>query len=156
MRKKIVQVLICLIIPQLAGLIGALFTTPQIHFWYATLQRPSFSPPNWIFGPVWTFLFLLMGIALIPIVKSKFKHKDAAYLVFGTQLFLNVCWSIFFFGLHSINMAFFEIIFLWVVILMNILIFGKIDKWSGILLIPYLCWVSFAAVLNYFFWTLNK
>ncbi len=156
MRKKIIQVVLCLLIPQAAGLIGSLFTTPQIRTWYATLVRPDIAPPNWIFGPVWTLLFLLMGIALIPIIKSKMKHKEVAYLVFGTQLVLNVFWSVFFFGLQNPAMALFEIIFLWFVILMNILIFWKIDKWSGILLIPYLAWVSFASVLNYFFWTLNK
>ncbi|KKR08142.1 MAG: Integral membrane protein [Parcubacteria group bacterium GW2011_GWC2_39_14] len=156
MRNKIIQVTFCLVIPQIAGLIGALFTTSQITSWYATLIRPTFAPPNWIFAPVWTLLFLLMGISLLPIIKSKIKNKDVAYIVFGTQLVLNVFWSIFFFGLQSPAMALFEIIFLWVVILMNILIFFKIDKWSGILLIPYFLWVSFAGVLNYFFWILNK
>jgi len=156
MRKKILQVILCLAIPQIAGLIGSVFTTTQISTWYAGLIRPSIAPPNWIFGPVWIFLFLLMGIALIPIVKSKMKHKEIAYIVFGTQLVLNIFWSIFFFALHSPALALFEIIFLWFAILMNILIFFKINKWSGILLIPYFLWVSFASVLNYFFWILNK
>jgi len=155
MRQKIYQVLLCLLIPQVAGLVGSIFTTPQIRTWYATLTRPEITPPNWLFGPVWSILFLLMGISLLPIIKSKMRHKEVAYLVFGTQLVLNIFWSIIFFGLQNPGLALFEIVFLWFVILMNILIFWKIDKWSGLLLIPYLAWVSFATYLNYSFWVLN-
>ncbi len=156
MLKNFLKIIACLIIPQLAGLIGSLFTTPHITTWYATLNRPSIAPPNWVFGPVWTFLFLLMGISLIPIIKSKIQHKEIAYIVFGTQLILNILWSVFFFGLQNPGLALFEIIFLWFVILMNILIFYKINKWAGLLLIPYWLWVSFAIALNYSFWILNK
>lgn len=157
MRKKIIQVLICLLIPQFAWLLSSIsYNTTSNTIWFVNLAHPAFTPPNWIFGPAWFVLFLLVGISLFPIVKSNIKHKDAAYLVFGTQIALNVFWSILFFSLQSPGMAFFEIIFLWFVLFMNILIFWKIDKWSGILLVPYFLWTSFAAVLNYFFWILNK
>lgn len=157
MRKKIIQILICLLIPQIVWLLSAIsYNTTPNTIWFETLVRPTFTPPNWIIGPVWFLLFLLIGISLFPIVRSKIKHKDAAYLVFGTQIALNVFWSIFFFSLQNPGMAFFDIIFLWFVLLMNILIFFKIDKWAGVLLVPYFLWTSFAAVLNYFFWILNK
>jgi len=134
---------------QLAGYIGSLFTTPNLS-WYAGLVRPSFAPPDWIFGPVWITLFILMGIALF----LAWEDKKAQY-VFYFQLGLNVLWSIFFFGMHNPFLAFVGIIVLWAFILITIIRFFKVTKWAGVLMIPYFIWVTFAAVLNFFFVYLN-
>jgi benzodiazapine receptor len=151
--KLIISIVIC----ELAGAIGSIFTVNAIPSWYANLVRPSFSPPNWIFGPVWTTLYLLMGIALYIVWNKGFKIKNSkkAVGVFGVQLGLNTIWSIIFFGLNNIKLAFAEIIFLWIAILLSIIYFYRIDKKAAYLLVPYLLWVSFAAVLNFYFMILN-
>ena len=149
--------IICLIIPFIAAGIGSFYTTPSIPIWYASLQKPSFSPPNWIFGPVWTFLYLLMGISLYFVWNNKTekKYKKIGLILFFIQLFLNTLWSIIFFGLKFPQFAFIEIIFLWGSILFTIIYFNKILKLAGWLLIPYILWVSFASVLNYFIVIIN-
>ncbi|MFA5247628.1 MAG: TspO/MBR family protein [Patescibacteria group bacterium] len=151
--KAILAILIC----QVAGIVGSVFTTPSIATWYAGLARPVFSPPNWIFAPVWTTLFTLMGISAFLIWRAGLKRCEVkiALAVFVGQLVLNTCWSIIFFGLHSPMFAFFEIIILWSFILASIILFAKISKLAAVLLIPYILWVSFASVLNYFIWRLN-
>jgi translocator protein len=141
---------------QLAGIIGSLFTTSSIPTWYATLIKPSFNPPNWIFAPVWIFLYLLMGISFYLIwIKSNNPNFSFLMSVFLLQLVLNAFWSIIFFGLKSPLFAFVEIIVLWLTILICIILFFRISKISSYLLIPYLLWVSFAAVLNFAIWKLN-
>jgi len=159
-RSKINEFLLLfasIIICQLAGVFGSLFTTPSIPLWYASINKPSFNPPNWIFAPVWTTLFLLMGIALFLIWRKGFKEKDIkiAFSVFIFQLVLNVLWSFLFFGLQSPFAAFIEIIFLWIAILITIILFLRISWVASILLIPYMLWVSFASVLNFAIWRLN-
>lgn len=142
--------IICLVIPQLAGFIGSLFNITSIPTWYATLNKPSFNPPNWIFAPVWTFLFFLMGISLY-LVWSKgldFPGVKIALWIFIAQLILNILWSFFFFYLQSPLFAFIEIVLLLVMIVINIYVFYKVDPVAAYLLIPYLLWVSFATVLN--------
>lgn len=148
--KLITSIVIC----QLAGIIGAFFTTPYIKTWYAGLNKPSFNPPNWIFGPVWTTLFVLMGIALY-LVWTNDKNTIQARKIFALQLALNVLWSYLFFAMQRPGFAFFEIIFLWVAILYTIISFYKISKWAGYLLVPYILWVSFAAFLNFSIWIIN-
>ena len=148
------KLIISLIIPQLAAIIGGLFTTKSIPTWYATLIKPSFNPPNWLFGPVWTTLYLLMGISLYLVWNSQ-KDFKVALIIFGIQLGLNLLWSILFFGLHQPLWAFIEIIFLWIFIVLNIIFFYKISPVAGLIQIPYLLWVSFAALLNFFLWRLN-
>ena len=157
MDKKIniKKLVISLIIPFIASLIGSLFTSSEISTWYLTLTKPSFNPPNWIFGPVWTVLYLLMGISLYFIWINKSKLKKIAITVFGVQLGLNALWSILFFGLKQPLLAFIEIIFLWFTILLTIIYFYRIDKKSAYLLIPYIAWVTFAAVLNFSIAMLN-
>ena len=152
--KLIISIAVC----QLAGFIGSLFTTPSIPTWYVTLNKPSFTPPNWIFGPVWTSLFLLMGISAYLIWRKGFQHKNVkmALLIFIVQLVLNVLWSILFFGLPSPFSAFVEIIILWLVILLTFVYFIRISQPAGILLLPYLIWVAFAAILNFHLWKLNS
>ncbi|MFA5318080.1 MAG: TspO/MBR family protein [Patescibacteria group bacterium] len=155
MKKNFLKLIIALLIPQIIGLLGALATTPNIAGWYAGLIKPGFNPPNWIFGPAWTTLFLLMGIALYLIWINKNKNKQTAYLFFALQIIFNIIWSWLFFTLHNPLYAFVEIIFLWILILLNIIYFYKINKIAGWLLIPYILWVSFAAALNYFIFILN-
>lgn len=152
-----IKLIISLVICQLAGIIGSLFTMSKIPTWYMTLNKPELAPPNWIFGPVWTTLFILMGIALYLVWKQGIDRKDVkiALCIFGTQLILNVLWSIIFFGLENPGSAFIEIISLWISILLSIIYFYKINKTAGYLLIPYIAWVSFASYLNYMIWWLN-
>ncbi|MFH1972287.1 MAG: TspO/MBR family protein [archaeon] len=160
MKKRIdwVKLVIALAIPQLVGFIGSLFTTPSIDSWYSTLIRPSIAPPNWIFGPVWITLFVLMGISLYLIWNLGLNKKEVkfALVIFSIQLVLNMLWSIFFFGLHNPLLAFIEIIVLWVFILLMIVYFYRIKNVAGYLQIPYFLWVSFAAVLNLMFVLLNQ
>ena len=146
-----------LIVCQLAGLLGSLFPTPAIPTWYATLKKPSFTPPNWIFSPVWISLFLLMGISLFLVWRRTDHPKfKIAFFFFFVQLIFNVLWSIAFFGLKSPLLGLIDIILLWIAILLTIQNFLKISKFAGVLLIPYLLWVSFAALLNFSLWLLNR
>lgn len=144
--KLLISILIC----QLAGIIGSFFTVSSVNGWYAALIKPSFNPPSWIFSPVWITLYLLMGISLYLVWVNKSNHnsKKVAYIIFGAQLFLNSLWSILFFGLRSPLAAFIEIIILWFAILFTMIYSYRISKISSYLLIPYIAWVSFAAVLN--------
>ena len=151
--KNIIKLIISLVICQLAGVIGSFFNINSIPTWYATLNKPSFNPPNWVFGPVWTTLFLLMGISLYLVWTKGFTKQ--ALIFFSIQLFLNILWSALFFGLRSPLSALIEIIILWAFILLTIISFYKISKIAGILLIPYILWVSFAAVLNFSIYLLN-
>ena len=141
----------------LAAYLGSALTTPSIGTWYATINKPAFNPPNYLFAPVWTSLFLLMGIAFFLILKEgkDKKYFRAAYLSFGAQLFLNVYWSFLFFFAHEPTLAFFGLVSLWSMIIVNIYYFFQIKKTAAYLLFPYILWVTFAGVLNYAIWSLN-
>jgi tryptophan-rich sensory protein len=146
------KVAIAVLVSEMAGVIGSVFTMPSITRWYAGLIRPELSPPNWVFGPVWTTLFFLMGLAAgIVWIKKGYR----ALIVFAVQLVLNIIWSIIFFGLHSPGGAFIEIIFLWLAILATIIVFARVSKPAAWLLAPYLIWVTFASYLNFMIWSLN-
>ena len=151
------KLLFSLLITQAAGWVGSIFTMPQIDTWYATLNKPSFNPPSWVFGPVWTILFLLMGVSLYLIWTGTWHHKlkEEALMIFIAQLILNVFWSIAFFGFQNLALAFLEILILWTSILFTILFFYRLNKTAAYLLVPYIVWVSFAAVLNFAIWYLN-
>jgi tryptophan-rich sensory protein len=151
--KLVIAVALC----QLAGIIGSAFTFSAIPAWYAFLNKPAFSPPNWLFGPVWTMLYTLMGISLYLVWKTRFnkKFKNIALNIFYIQLILNSVWSILFFGLRNPVYAFIEIIMLWLTIAISIKTFYKINKTASYLLVPYLLWVSFASVLNFAIAILN-
>jgi tryptophan-rich sensory protein len=151
--KLVISIIIC----QLAGIIGAIFTNKSIPTWYASLKKPAFNPPAWLFGPVWTALFLLMGIALFLIWQKgiNFEGVKRALIVFSAQLIFNILWSILFFGLRSPLAAFIAIIILWILILLTIVLFYPIAKTAGLLLLTYLLWVSFASILNFSLWRLN-
>lgn len=152
-QKLIISLLLCLG----AGFLGSLFTTPAIDTWYATLLKPFFNPPNWIFAPVWTTLFILMGIALYLIWQKGLKNKKAKVAVgfFIVHLGFNSLWSIIFFGLHNPGLAFIDIVLLWLMIVFLIYYFYGLNKLAAWLLMPYLLWVSFATILNYSIWLLN-
>lgn len=154
------KLIICLLIPQLAGLLGSIANITSLDSWYLSLNKPSFNPPNWIFGPVWTFLFLLMGISLYLIWQKRNLFNQRQWLfslkIFSIQLGLNILWSYLFFFFHSPLAGLAGIVLLWVFILFNIIYFYKLNKTAGLLLIPYLLWVSFASVLNFNLWILNS
>ncbi len=152
-----VKLIIAIVVSELAGIIGSVFTAPSIAGWYATLVKPILNPPAWVFGPVWTTLFALMGIAAFLVWKKGLDRRDEkiALGIFLGQLVLNTLWSIIFFGLHSPVGALIEIVFLWLAILATIIAFAKISKPAAWLLVPYILWVSFAAYLNYSIWMLN-
>jgi benzodiazapine receptor len=156
--KEIFRLVASIFICQGAGIIGALFTMPAIRTWYETLNKPSFRPPNAVFGPVWTILFLLMGVSLYLIWHKGLASQDVktALLVFLAHLVLNIGWSVLFFGLRSPGLAFFEIVILWLAILLTMYLFYRVSLISGLLLLPYALWVSFAAILNFTIWRLNR
>lgn len=131
-----------------AGVLGSVFTTSGINTWYVTLNKPAFNPPNWIFAPVWTTLYILMGISFYLVLKSKSKDKTLSVKLFLAQLFLNVLWSFVFFGLHSPMFGFATIFILWISIISTIVHFDRISKPAAYLLLPYLGWVTFASFLN--------
>ena len=153
----IFKLLASIIVCQLAGLIGSIFTVTAIPTWYAALQKPAFNPPNWIFAPVWTSLYLLMGISAFIIWRKGLSSSGVkeALIVFVVQLILNASWSIVFFGLKSPLSGAVVIIILWIAILFTVVRFFKISMTASLLLLPYLLWVSFAAVLNISIWLLN-
>ncbi|MCZ7356255.1 MAG: tryptophan-rich sensory protein [Candidatus Methanoperedens sp.] len=150
--KLIMSIAICLF----AGFIGSVFTIPSITTWYASLQKPSFNPPNWVFAPVWTILFVLMGISLF-LVWKRWPNKEVktSLSIFSIQLVLNVLWSLLFFELHSPFYAFVDIVILWAAIALTIYYFSKVSRTAGLLLLPYIIWVSFAAILNFYIMRLN-
>lgn len=157
MPTNIFRLVVAIVVCQGAGIVGSLFTTPSIQTWYASLVKPSFNPPNWLFGPVWTLLFLLMGVSAFIIWSKGLKSDEVkiALVVFGIQLLLNIVWSVLFFGLHMPLAAFVEIIFLWLSILATIIYFLPISALAAWLLAPYILWVSFASILNFYLWRLN-
>lgn len=156
-RGDVVKLVIAIGVSEAAGVIGSFFTAPSIPGWYAGLVKPELAPPNWVFGPVWTTLFALMGIAAFLVWKKGWGRKNVqvALAIFGGQLMLNLLWSILFFGLRSPGAALVEICFLWLAIWATIIAFGRISRAAAWLLVPYVLWVSFAAYLNYAIWMLN-
>ena len=148
---------IAIAVSELAGIIGSIFTVSAIPNWYSTLVKPALNPPSWVFGPVWTTLYALMGIAAWLVWKSGWERKEikVALGVFGIQLFLNAIWSIIFFGLQSPGWALVDIVVLWFAIVWTMFVFYKISKPAAYLLVPYILWVSFASYLNYSIWMLN-
>ena len=133
--KDWLKLAISVLLPLLAGFVGGLFTSSSVSTWYLTLNKPFFNPPDWVFGPVWTLLYILMGLSFYLVWVNK-KKNNLALSIFGIQLFLNLLWSVLFFGLRNPLFAFIEIIFLWAAILCAIILFYRIDKNASYLLIP--------------------
>lgn len=154
--KKVSKILICILIPLIVGGVSGYFTTKNIATWYVTLIKPSFNPPNYLFGPVWTTLYILMGISLFLVLnKAKEFDKKKIIGVFSLQLILNFLWSFIFFEFHQLGLACLEIVLMWLSILYLIILFYKTDKWAAFINIPYLLWVSFASVLTFSIYFLN-
>ena len=149
--------LVSILLPLSLGAIAGMFTSQSVPEWYATLNRPSFNPPNWIFGPVWTTLYILMGISFFLIWKQEAsKVRNRAILIFLLQLVLNFAWSFIFFYFNMIGLALVEIILLWISIVMMLVVFYKIKPLASYINIPYLLWVTFATVLNASYYILNR
>ncbi len=151
------KLIVSLIIPFLAAFVGSAFTDPSLPVWYAGLNKPFFNPPSWVFGPAWTVLYLLMGAALYLVWDKGLEKRGVgnALQFFSVQLALNALWSIVFFGLQTPGLAFIEILILWVFILLTTRKFYRISRRAGIFLLPYIIWVTFAAVLNFSIWVMN-
>jgi translocator protein len=152
--KLFTSILLC----QLAGAIGSVFTASSLENWYLLLEKPAFTPPSWVFFPAWVTLYTLMGISLYLVWEKGLQKQEVktAMFIFGVQLGLNALWSFIFFGLRSPYYAFVEIILLWLAIFLTILKFRPISKIASYLLLPYILWVSFAMLLNYNIWILNS
>ena len=155
--KYIYKLIISMVICQCAGLIGSISTTPSIPTWYAALQKPAFTPPNWLFAPAWVTLYLLMGISASLVWQRGLDNRQnrVALIVFLVQLILNALWSVVFFGFESPLFGIVVIALLWIAILLTILKFFRISRLASYLLIPYIGWVTFAAILNISIFTLN-
>jgi len=155
-RPNIIKLIISILLPLSVGAIAGMFTSQAVPVWYASLNRPSFSPPNWVFGPVWTSLYILLGISFFLIWKEEAsKERDLAIKVFSIQMLLNFAWSFIFFYFNLIGAALIEIILLWISIAAMIYLFYKIKPLAAYLNIPYLLWVSFATILNAGYYFLN-
>lgn len=149
----------CILISGSAGFIGAMFTARSVKTWYVELAKPSFNPPGWLFGPVWTVLYIMMGVALYLVWERASQEKvnvTPAVVLFVAQLACNAAWSVIFFGQRQIFPALIEIALLWVLIVLTMVYFWKVSPVAGMLLVPYLLWTSFAVVLNYSIWQLNR
>ena len=156
MMKNLFKLVGSILIAQSAGAIGSLFTIQNIPTWYATLNKPSFSPPNYLFGPVWITLYFMIGVAFFLVWKNQGSVSiKVPVVVFSIQMVLNAAWSIIFFGMKSPMFAFFEIVVLWVFIVLCMVTFYPVSRAATWLLMPYFLWVSFASVLNFKILTLN-
>ncbi|MDY0906795.1 TspO/MBR family protein [Pedobacter sp. CFBP9032] len=157
MKFKPVAFIINIAITLSIGALGGLATAQSVKTWYPTLNKPSFNPPNWLFGPVWTSLYILIGVAayLVWIKRDQITHFPRTVAVYFIQLILNLGWSFIFFYLHEIGFALAEILMLLAAIIINAVMFYKIDKWAGLIFIPYIIWVSFASFLTYNIFILN-
>lgn len=152
------KLIIAIAIPLAVGATSGFFTITGIESWYQTINKPSWNPPGSVFGPVWTTLYVLMGVALFLVWKSSGSDtlKRTAITLFAIQLILNFFWSFIFFDQQQPGWAFVEIITLWFFILLTIFSFARVSKMAAWLLVPYISWVSFAAILNYTIWKLNS
>jgi benzodiazapine receptor len=156
--RDIWKLVVSIVASLAAGAIGSVFTRQAIPTWYATLEKPAFNPPNWVFMPVWTLLYIMMGVAAFLVWRKGLENRQVriALIIFLVQLVLNALWSVVFFGLQSPLFGVVVIAALWVAILFTVLKFYKISLAASVLMWPYLLWVTFAAVLNSSIWLLNR
>ncbi|AKH98237.1 TspO/MBR family protein [Halanaeroarchaeum sulfurireducens] len=158
-RRPWLSLLFAIIGTELVGASGSIFTSMGLSTWYPTLTRPAIAPPDWIFAPVWTVLFALMGVAVWLVWrKASGERAHAARLalaLFAGHFVVNIAWSAVYFGLQSLRGGLVVIVVLWALIVATIGAFARVDRRAGLLLVPYLAWVSFAAYLNYAFWAVN-
>lgn len=155
--SNVIKLIIAIALPLAVGATSGFFTVTGVESWYQTIQKPSWNPPSWIFGPVWTTLYVLMGIALFLVWKSdtSVQLKRIAIVLFAAQLILNFFWSFIFFNQQQIGWALAEMILLWFFILVTIFAFAQVSRPAAWLMVPYISWVSFAAILNYTIWKMN-
>jgi tryptophan-rich sensory protein len=155
-KSNIIKFTLSLLLPLTAGSVAGIFTAQAVPEWYASLNKPSFSPPNWVFGPVWTTLYILLGISFFLVWKEKpGKVRNRAIKIFSIQMVLNFAWSFLFFYFNMIGVALIEIILLWMSIAAMLYLFNKIKPLAAYINIPYLLWVTFATVLNAGYYFLN-
>ena len=155
-RERWIGLVVFIVLCLGAGGLGAMATTPEIEGWYKTLAKPSFNPPDYIFGPVWTTLYVMMAVAAWIVWKPEGLRAAATPLaLFAVQIGLNIAWSWIFFGMHQPGWAFMEILVLWLTIIATTVAFFRSSLMAGWLMTPYLAWVSFAAVLNFAIWRMN-
>lgn len=155
-KKNIAKLIISIALPLVLGSVAGMFTSQSVPYWYAALNKPAFNPPGWIFGPVWTLLYLLMGISFFMVWKQeKDKLRNLAILIYSVQLLLNFAWSFIFFYFKLIGLALVEIVLLWCAIILMLVLFKKVKPIAAYINIPYLLWVSFAAILNAAYYILN-
>jgi benzodiazapine receptor len=160
--KNIFKFVISIIICESVGIIGSFFTFSSVSNWFPTLVKPWFSPPSWLFGPVWTILYFLMGLSLYIVwnykteTVSKQKYKKQFFILFGIQLILNALWSFLFFGLKSPISGLIDILFLDIAVITTIIYANRVSKYAAVLLAPYMAWILFATLLNFEIVLLNK
>ena len=156
--SDIVSLVVAVAIPLVVGGLGGIATASAIPTWYQGLNKPAWNPPGWVFGPVWTLLYILMGVAAWLVWRQGWDNPQVqvALAIFGVQLLLNLFWSLIFFGLHSPGWAVLEIVVLWGFILATTIQFYRLEPVAGLLLVPYQLWVTFATVLNATVWQLNR
>lgn len=153
----VVRLIAAVAVSQLAGAVGSVFTASSVSTWYVTLAKPSFNPPGWLFGPVWITLYTLMGTAAWLVWREGLDERRVrvGLVLFAAQLVLNAAWSLLFFGLRLPMFAFVEIVVLWSAIVLTTAAFSRVSSLAAALMVPYIAWVSFAAVLNYSIARLN-
>ena len=156
--NSVIKLVVCILASFAAAGIGSLFTFKAIPHWYAGLKKPPFTPPNWAFGPIWTILYILMAISVFLVWQKGLSNNGVllAFILFWSQLTFNVLWSIVFFGMKYKGGGVATIIVLWLLILATIITSFRISAWAGVLLVPYIIWVSIASYLNIGVWLLNK
>lgn len=154
----VVRLALSLALPLAVGGLSGLATARSVADWYPALRKPAFNPPSWVFGPVWTVLYAIMGVALYLVWRQGWERPEVrwAMALFGIQLVLNGVWSLVFFGMRAPGLAFLEIVVLWAAIAATVVAFWRTAPPAGVLMVPYLAWVSFAAVLNGSIWLLNR
>ena len=152
------RLLISLAIPQIVGVTAGIATASSVRDWYPGLKKPFFNPPNWVFAPAWTLLYILMGVALYRVwgLGAEIPEVRWALTLFGIQMALNGLWSILFFGLRSPGLGLIEVVFLWASVVATTVVFGRLDPVTWALMVPYVAWVTFAAILNGAVWWLNR
>ncbi len=154
--RNISKLILCILLTLSVGAISGIATSSSINDWFVGLNKPFFNPPNYLFGPVWTVLYILMGISFYLIICSpENRLRKKSIVIFSIQLLFIFCWSFIFFKFQLLGFAFFEIILMWICIFVMIFTFNKINKTAAYLQIPYLLWVSFASILNGAIWWLN-
>ncbi len=153
--QDVLRLLFAIVLCESAGILGTFSTMKEIPTWYAGLVKPFLNPPSWVFGPVWTLLYALMGVSAFLIYKQG-KNASTALQLFGVQLVLNAVWTPIFFGWHRLDIALFVIVLMWAAIFATIRAFSKFSKTAAYLLVPYLFWVTFATYLNMSLWLLNR